>query len=77
MVNGFPYFHSNTQEQVNSQDTLQFNANFSISTPGVGSSTAFYHSKDSLGDCFNRSLTAADQKLTSVTDSKACNNQDP
>jgi hypothetical protein len=75
-LNGFPYFHSNTQEQVNSQDTLQFNANFSISTPGVGSSSTSYRSKDSLGDCFSRSLTAADQKLTSITDGKGCNNHD-
>jgi hypothetical protein len=73
-LNGFSFFHSNTQEQVNSKDTLQLNADFSISTPGVGNSSASYSTNNSLGDCYSRSLTAADQKLTSVTDGKGCHN---
>ncbi|MBB5344796.1 peptide-N4-asparagine amidase [Tunturibacter empetritectus] len=74
--NGFQYFQSNTHEQVNSQDTLQFNPDFTVSAPGVGSSSASYRSNDSLGDCYSRSLTAADQKLTSVTDGKGCHDHD-
>ncbi len=74
---GSPFFKSNTHEQVNSTDTLQFNADFSISSPGVGSSSASYRSNDSLGDCYSRSLTAANQKLTSVTDGKGCHDHGP
>jgi hypothetical protein len=74
---GFPVFQSNTHEQVNSTDTLQFNADFSISAPGVGSSSASFRSNDSLGDCYSRSLTAANQKLTSVTDGKGCHDHGP
>jgi hypothetical protein len=74
---GFPVFRSNTHEQVNSTDTLQFNADFSISAPGVGSSSASFRSNDSLGDCYSRSLTAANQKLTSVTDGKGCHDHGP
>jgi hypothetical protein len=73
-LNGFSLFQSNSQEQVVSKDTLQFNANFNVTAPGVGSSSASYSSNDSLGDCYSRSLTAADQKLTSITDVKGCNN---
>jgi hypothetical protein len=71
-LNGFPYFQANSNEQVKSQDTLQFDANFNVTAPGVGSSSASYRSNDSLGDCYSRSLTAANQKLTSVTDGKGC-----
>ncbi|NYF91881.1 peptide-N4-asparagine amidase [Tunturiibacter empetritectus] len=75
-LNGFQYFQSSAKEQVNSQDTLQFDAGFNVTAPGVGSSSASYRSNDSLGDCYSRSLTAADQKLTSVTDGKGCHDHD-
>jgi hypothetical protein len=75
-LNGFSYFRSNTQEQVASKDTIQLSSGFSILAPGVGSSSASYRSNDSLGDCYSRSLTAANQKLTSVTDGKGCHDHD-
>ncbi|MBB5318518.1 peptide-N4-asparagine amidase [Tunturibacter empetritectus] len=75
-LNGFSLFQSNSQEQVVSKDTLQFNPDFTVSAPGVGSSSASYRSNDSLGDCYSRSLTAADQKLTSITDGKGCHDHD-
>ncbi|WP_353070083.1 peptide-N4-asparagine amidase [Tunturibacter empetritectus] len=75
-LNGFQYFQSSAKEQVNSQDTLQFDASFNVTAPGVGSSSASYRSNDSLGDCYSRSLTAANQKLTSVTDNKGCHDHD-
>jgi Peptide N-acetyl-beta-D-glucosaminyl asparaginase amidase A len=71
-LNGFPYFESNTQEQVKSHDTIPLNASFSISAPGVGNSSASYTTKNSFGDCYSRSLTAANQKLTSITTGKGC-----
>jgi hypothetical protein len=70
-LNGFPLFESNTQEQVNSNDTLQFNASENL-TAAAGKSSASYQSNDSLGNCFSRSLTAENQVLTSVTDGKGC-----
>ena len=73
-LNGFSYFQANSQEQVASKDTIQFDANFNLTAPGVGSSSASYSTNDSLGDCYSRSLTAADQKLTSVSDGKGCHN---
>ncbi|WP_158942109.1 peptide-N4-asparagine amidase [Granulicella sp. S190] len=75
-LNSFSIFQSNSQEQVVSKDVLQFDANFNVTAPGVGSSSASYRSNDSLGDCYSRSLTAADQKLTSVTDGKGCHDHD-
>jgi Peptide N-acetyl-beta-D-glucosaminyl asparaginase amidase A len=71
-LNGFPVFQSNTQEQVNSNDTLQFDASENLTAAGVGKSSASFQSNDSLGNCFSRSLTAENQVLTSVTDGKGC-----
>jgi Peptide N-acetyl-beta-D-glucosaminyl asparaginase amidase A len=73
-LNGFSLYQSNAQEQVASKDTLQFDANFNVTAPGVGNSSASYSTNNSLGDCYSRSLTAANQKLTSVTDGKGCRN---
>ena len=75
-LNGLALFDSNTKEQVVSNDTLLFNANGSLTGPGVGKSTATYRSRDSRGHCFSRSLAAANQVLTAVTDGKACSEAD-
>ena len=71
-LNGFPLFENNAQEQVISKDTLSINAADQL-TGAVGNSSASFHSNDSLGNCFSRSLTAENQVLTSVTDGKGCN----
>jgi hypothetical protein len=71
-LNGFKLSDSNAQEQVTSKDTVHFDANFIVTAPGVGNSAASYRSSDSLGDCYSRSLTAANQVLTLVTDDKGC-----
>jgi hypothetical protein len=75
MLNGFPLFQSNTQEQVNSNDTLQVDGSENLTAAGVGKSSASFQSNDSLGNCFSRSLTAENQVLTSVTDGKGCHEQ--
>jgi len=51
---------------------LHYDANFNVTAPGVGSTTSSYLSKDSIGDCFSRSLASVNQVLTSVTDGKGC-----
>ena len=71
-LNGFPLSNSDAKEQVISNDTLLFNANGSLVGPGIGKSTATYRSRDSRGHCFSRSLAAANQILTAVTDGKGC-----
>jgi hypothetical protein len=71
-INGFTVFKKQADEEVHSTDTLQFNASGYLTAPGNGSSSARYTSNDSLGNCYSRSLTAAAQKLTSVTDGKGC-----
>ena len=73
-LNGFSLFESNTQEQVISKDTLSINAADQI-TAAAGNSSASFHSNDSLGNCFSRSLTAENQVLTSVNDGKGCRQQ--
>ena len=71
-LNGLEFFETKYDEQVKSTDALQFDASFNVTAAGIGSSSASYKSSDSLGDCYSRTLTAANQKLTSVTDGKGC-----
>ena len=75
-LDGFPLFESNTQEQVQSMDTLSINAD-DEATAAVGNSSASFESNDSLGNCFSRSLKAENQVLTSVTDGKDCQQHHP
>ncbi len=75
-IDGFEFFKKNSDEEVNSTDVLQFNSSFSLTAAGVGNSSASYTSKNSNGACYSRSLTAANQVLTSVTDGKACKEHD-
>jgi len=73
-INGWEYFNTGYTEEVKSNDTLQFDASFNLTAAGVGSSSASYVGKDSLGNCYSRSLVADQHKLTSVTDGKECKN---
>jgi hypothetical protein len=75
-LDGFPLFKSNTQEQVQSKDTLSINAD-DEATAAVSNSSASFLSNDSLGNCFSRSLTAENQVLTAVTDDKDCQQRNP
>jgi hypothetical protein len=72
-LNGFPLFESSTQEQVIATDSVPVNA---AGAP-TGSSSASFQSKDSLGNCFSRSLTSENQVLKSVTDGKGCQTRSP
>ncbi len=67
-IDGLQLFSGQYNEEVHSHDTLQFDANFNLTAAGKGSSSASYLGQDSRGTCYSRSLTAANQKLTSVTD---------
>ena len=69
-LGGFELFHRDVANIVNASDTLNFTA--SGFTPSGAKTTQTYRSFDSLGHCYSRTLTAADQKLTSVVDGKDC-----
>ena len=72
-LNGFPLASTETVEQVNTNDTLVYNSNFSaVNAVGPTSSSASYVSKDSLGNCWSRALTSASRVLTSVQDNASC-----
>ncbi len=71
-LDGFKLYENHVKEEVNSTDTLQFNASGALTAPGTGSTTASYRSSDTLGNCYSRQLAAADQKLTAVTDGAGC-----
>jgi len=71
-LNGFTLFGKTTSEEVKGTDTLSFDASGNLTAAGTGSSTASYVSKDTLGDCYSRTLAAANQKLTAVTTGAAC-----
>ncbi len=75
-LNGFRLYEKKVREEVNSTDTLQFDAGGALTAPGVGSATASYRSRDSVGNCYSRSLTAANQKLTAVSDGMGCREED-
>jgi hypothetical protein len=75
-LDGFPLFESSTQEQVQSKDTLSFNAE-GEATAATGNSSASFQSNDSLGNCFSRSLTSENRVLTSVTNGKGCQQRFP
>jgi len=75
-VNGVEFFSKKNDEEVNSKDTLQFDASGNLTAAGTGNSSASYKGKDSEGSCYSRSLTAVNQVLTSVTDGKECKDHD-
>lgn len=70
-LNGFPLLSSSTTEQVQSTDKQNVSASGTY-TDGPRNSSASYVAKDSLGQCYSRSLASVSGVLTSVTDGKSC-----
>ena len=71
-LNGFPFFEGSEAEHVHSTDTLDFDASGNLTTVGPTKSSASYASKDSLGQCYSRTLTSETRVLTSVKDGAGC-----
>ena len=72
---GFPIFHSNVSNQLTSGDTATFVASptgFSLGPNSGQSSKQTYVYQDTLGNCYSRTLTAANNALTSVANQKEC-----
>jgi hypothetical protein len=65
--NGVSAFSSKLSNLVSTQDTLFITAGFSISGNQGQASSQNYSYSDSLGNCYSKTLAAADSLLTSVT----------
>lgn len=72
LVNGSQVFSSRLADEVHATDTLNWDANFNFLGPTNGHTWQTYVYKDSTGDCYSRTVSATNQKLTSVTDGAAC-----
>lgn len=66
-------FVSNERNEVHATDTLNWNSNGAFLGPAGSQTTQTYRLHDSVGHCYDRTITAAAQKLTSVTDGPGCN----
>jgi hypothetical protein len=80
LLDGFPLLRSSVLNQVSSGDTAVFvpsATGFSLGPNTDQSSQQTYISKDSLGHCYSRTLTAAANKLTGVADQKECHGRFP
>jgi hypothetical protein len=74
-LEGFPIFHSSISNTLTSTDDATFVASptgFSLGPNSGQKSTQSYVFKDSLGNCFSRTLTAANNELTKVADQQDC-----
>ncbi len=74
-LEGFPIFQSSVSNQVTSQDTAVFvpsPTGFSLGSTSGQKTTQSYVSRDSLGNCYSRTLDAANNVLTKVVDQQAC-----
>ena len=71
-INGFSLYGTNVSEEVQSSDTLNFNASGGLTSIGPTASSAHYVNRDTLGRCFSRDLTSTQRVLTDVTDGAAC-----
>lgn len=71
-VNGTPTYHSKVVDEVSPSDTLNFSPSFSVTGHSGQQSVATYTFSNSLGACYNRTLTAANSVLTNLQDSQDC-----
>jgi hypothetical protein len=74
-LEGFPVFESSESNQVATQDSTEFvfaNGGYSLGPSTGQSSKQTYIYKDSLGDCYSRTLSAADLLLTKVENQQEC-----
>jgi hypothetical protein len=74
-LEGFPIFHSNVSNTLTSGDTATFVASptgYSLGPNSGQTSKQTYIYQDTLGKCYSRTLTAANNELTGVADQKEC-----
>ena len=79
-IDGYPLLRSSVLNQVSSGDTAVFvpsATGYSLGPNTGQSSQQTYIFKDSTGNCYSRTLTAAANKLTGVADQKECHGRFP
>ena len=67
-LNGFPIYDGNLLNEVNSTDTLNFDASGNLTGTSNRDSSQRYVAIDSLGYCYDRVIASASGLLTSVKD---------
>jgi hypothetical protein len=73
---GFEYFSEKVSEEVNTQDTLNYDSSLNFVGHTGSSSQASYATHNSKGYCYSRTLSSASNVLTGFTDGQGCNNDD-
>ena len=76
-LNRFPLYSSNVSNRVITTDTLLFDSSGNFLGPSASKSSNTYTWRNSLGGCYSRTITAATQALTAVTNGKGCYDQHP
>ncbi len=71
-LNSFPLYNSNLLNEVNSTDTLNFDASGNLTGTSNRDSSQRYFRVNSLGYCYSRVISSAAGLLTSVNDGQAC-----
>jgi hypothetical protein len=71
-LNGNVVSFSNVHNGVTPTDTLEFNSSFQITGNENQSSAQSYYAYDMTGYCYSKSLTAANNILTSITNGQGC-----
>ena len=61
-------------DEVSASDTLNWDANGNFLGPQGAQTTETYRLHDSSVGCYNRTITAENQKLVSVKDGPGCSN---
>ncbi len=72
--NGKETYSSTTTDQVGPVDELVFDASGNLTSEPIDTNTETYTYKDSLGHCWNRSVSAANALVSAVSDGKGCPN---
>ncbi len=71
-LNGFRYYRGEVSDEVKAADTLNISSSGSLTSNTNSATTETYRTKDSLGNCYSRSIASAAQVLTSVVDGRGC-----
>ncbi len=69
---GHPNYTSHVTEQTTAQDTLNFDFVAGTDTPQGATTSQSYRSYDNRGNCYNETLTAANNALTGVSSTPGC-----
>ena len=70
-----PAVVTNESQHVHSMDTLNWDPNFKFLGPTGGNTTETYRLQAPSGSCWDRTITAVTQKLTSVNGGPGCTNE--